>query len=406
MLCMEEKRKFEFLRMPAHSDKAITIATIVLALFGGVMVVSASMGLYEGLKLVIVAIKMAAFTAIGYVCMLRFAKTFTFEKAKKNIYIIILATIASLGLCLMFDGAGGAKAWIKIPVSVIEITIQPSEFAKISAMLIVAVFMCDIKQTYKGRFKGIWDMCGFAIVTLFAFFVIIAAPFLQADFGSAVVLFLIICACFMVPQHPNLSAWQKIILVTGILGVFGYVIMFFTGFGETIIRHLPLQEYQINRILSAINPFIDQYNTGYQLINGLIAFASGGLFHGVGFGDSVRKHTNFPAANTDFILSIIVEELGIPGFLIIAICYVTIIVCLFKHAFKLKSEKGRCILVGVAMYLFIHFFFNVGGETGLIPLTGVPLLMISNGGSSTVSSMIAIGIAQAVIDQKEQGLLK
>ena len=146
-----------------------------------------------------------------------------------------------------------------------------------------------------------------------------------------------------------------------------------------------MADYQKNRILSAVNPFTDLYNTGYQLVNGLVSFASGG-WKGLGFGNSVRKYTDFPAANTDLI-----------GFGLIFIPYMIIIIQLFRYAMKMESERGRIILVGTAMYLMVHCLFNIGGVTGMIPLTGVPLLMISSGGSSTLSFMLSIGLAQAVI---------
>ena len=157
-----------------------------------------------------------------------------------------------------------------------------------------------------------------------------------------------------------------------------------------------MADYQKNRILSAVNPFTDLYNTGYQLVNGLVSFASGG-WKGLGFGNSVRKYTDFPAANTDFILAIVVEETGLIGFGLIFIPYMIIIIQLFRYAMKMESERGRIILVGTAMYLMVHCLFNIGGVTGMIPLTGVPLLMISSGGSSTLSFMLSIGLAQAVI---------
>ena len=122
--------------------------------------------------------------------------------------------------------------------------------------------------------------------------------------------------------------------------------------------------------------------------------------------DTIRKYTDFPASNTDFILAIVIEELGFMGFLLIAICYMVIIIRLYKYAFKMKNEKGRIVLVGVATYLFVHFLFNVGGVTGFIPLTGVPLLMISAGGTSTSTTMVAIGLGQAIISQYRQGVIE
>ena len=194
-------------------------------------------------------------------------------------------------------------------------------------------------------------------------------------------------------------------MVIGLAVILGLAVFMLTPYGEAIIGMLPLQEYQINRIYSSINPFSDQYGSGYQLINGLVSFASGGWF-GVGFGNSVRKYTNFPAANTDFILAIIVEELGFIGFLMILVPYCIIIFRLMNYALKIRNEKAKIILIGVAMYFLLHFILNVGGVTGLIPLTGVPLLMISAGGSSTLAAMSALGIAQAIISRYKRGLIE
>ncbi|MDD6369281.1 FtsW/RodA/SpoVE family cell cycle protein, partial [Galactobacillus timonensis] len=188
------------------------------------------------------------------------------------------------------------------------------------------------------------------------------------------------------------------------VGIAG-IIYLLTPAGIQLVEMLPIADYQKNRFISAFNPFADQYDTGYQLINGLISFASGG-WRGLGFGNSVRKYTSFPAANTDFILAIVVEEMGMIGFLLIFIPYLIILCRLFHYALHMKSEKGRIILIGTAMYLLIHCLFNIGGVTAMIPLTGVPLLMISSGGSSTLAFMVSIGLAQAVISQYRKGLIQ
>jgi cell division protein FtsW len=150
---------------------------------------------------------------------------------------------------------------------------------------------------------------------------------------------------------------------------------------------------------------VDKYDSGYQLVNGLIAFASGGWF-GKGFGNSVRKYTDFPAASTDSILSIIVEELGFVGFLFMILMFAIIILRLLMYARKIKSEKAKIILVGVAMYFMIHIFFNISGITVSLPLTGIPLLLISSGGSSTISAMMALGISQAIIVRYRRGMIQ
>ena len=177
--------------------------------------------------------------------------------------------------------------------------------------------------------------------------------------------------------------------------------LLYTGFGEKIISSV-VTGYKKARFTAMFNPFHDTYGAGYQLINGLISFATGGL-KGRGIGQSIRKYTDFPASNTDFILAIVVEETGMLGFGLLMLLYGTILIQLFRYAIKMKSEAGKMILIGTAMYLLVHMVFNIGGATGLIPLTGVPLLMISAGGSSTWSFMMCIGISQAIISQFNRG---
>ena len=167
--------------------------------------------------------------------------------------------------------------------------------------------------------------------------------------------------------------------------------------GASLIEKMTfLQEYQRNRFISAVDPFYDRYNTGFQLIKGLTSIAIGGWF-GRGFGQSINKYSQFPAANTDYILAILIEELGYIGFLLLMVLYGIIIFRILSYALLIKSEKAKVVLVGTASYLLIHMLLNIGGVTGMIPLTGVPLLMISAGGSSTMAFMMSLGLCQAII---------
>lgn len=395
---MSEKKHFSF-RMPYRYDFIIHLCTLILAVFGLFMVASATMGIASGnvMTLVKTIIKQLAFTVLGYIGMVSMARWFTFERMKKNITLIVMGTLVLLLLALCWE-VGGARAWIKIPFPGQEITIQPSEFAKIVIMLVMATYLGDIRNTRltsRDLLKNpAWIVGGFCFIV----------AILQSDFGSAIVMLGIACILFLIPYHPALVKTQKILFGLMIVGVAG-VIFILTPTGEHLIEILPLKDYQINRFTSALNPFADKYGTGFQLINGLVSFASGG-WQGVGYGNSIQKYTNFPAANTDFILAIVVEELGVFGFLLILICYALIVSRMFMIAMKMKSQRGRMILIGVSMYFFIHFLFNVGGVTGLIPLTGVPLLMISAGGSSTLSVMVAVGMGQAVISQYRCGKIE
>lgn len=394
---MAKNKILSIFKMPPTSDKFINYATLFLSIIGFIMIASATMGeaVNRNMYLIFVVAKQIIFLLGGYFSMIILSKQFNFKILRVNTILLILLTVGALLFTLFFSFSRGARAWIRIPIG-IDVTIQPSEFAKISIMLVIASYLGDVKTRYLKNS----DFYKVPLVfTLISVFIVVV---LQRDLGSGVVMFLIASICVLVPKHKQLRNLQLFIVCAAIVSIISAFVLL-SPIGETIIKDMPfLQTYQKNRFLSSINPFTDRYDTGYQLIHGLIAFASGGFF-GLGFGKSVRKYTNFPEANTDFILAIVVEELGFIGFLAIFIAYLTIIIRLFRYAFLIKSEKAQIVLIGTAMYIFIHFVLNVGGVTGLIPLTGVPLLMISSGGSSTLSLMMAIGLSQGVISKYKQG---
>ena len=166
-----------------------------------------------------------------------------------------------------------------------------------------------------------------------------------------------------------------------------------------------LKPHQLGRITTWLNPLLDEKGDGWQLVNALVAFSNGGLF-GQGFGASRQKYGYIPESHNDFIVAIIYEELGLVGFLLFLIPYCIIIYKMFHYGMKVKETKSKLILYGVGLYFFTHLLVNVGGVSGLIPMTGVPLLLISSGGSSTWAAMIGIGIAQSIIAKYNRDLLK
>lgn len=385
--------------LPAEHDKIINGCMIFLALFGLLMIGSASMGLAvdKPSYLIFTIIKQVIFLIGGMLAMGFLAARFDLDFLRgTSFFSLIILTAVALVSCLFFRASGGAHGWIRIPLPGMELSIQPSEFSKLVVILVVAAYCGDIRRPfYKDS-----EMYMPPLVIIGSYMLIV--QILQKDFGSMSVMMAIAYFCLLIPSHPRLKKLHRVMLGLLILAIVA-IPLILSPYGEKIIVYLPFfQTYQINRFRSALNPFADRYNTGYQLINGLVSFATGG-WKGVGFGSSVRKYTDFPAANTDFILSIIVEELGFLGFLLIFIPYCMIIFRLLNYAQKIKSEKAKIILVGTAMYIVIHSIFNIGGVTGLIPLTGVPLLLISAGGSSALALMCGIGLAQAVIIRYRRG---
>ena len=385
-----EKRKFRFLRMPIGSDLTIFVCTITLALFGLVMSVSAGMtyATVDLNPLVMATIRHFAFFLISYFFMYVAASLFNFNLARKLLFIIVITTAIALLLPLLFDPVNGAHRWIRI----MNFTIQPSEFAKVVMIVLIAIYLGDLKVTKR---KG-WDIVKAPFFILCIYGAIIL--FLQNDFGTALVIGAIAVICFLVPSNRCIRGFQRLVMA-GTAVLVPLIVFLMSNRGIEFIRQTGLiRPWRLARIEMAGNPFTDRFNTGYQLVNSLIAFSNGGWF-GVGLGRSIQKYGYLPEARTDFILAIIVEELGFVGAMFIFILYAFLIYRLFYYAFKIESEKGKIVLIGTAMYLFIHLVFNVGGVIGLIPLTGIPLLLISSGGSSTMAVFLAIGICQAVISK-------
>lgn len=395
----KKQKKHFSIRLVRGSDIWIHLAMIFLMIFGLVMIGSASMGLAVGNNgyLVKTVVKQAGFLILGYIIMTWLSRKFTMDFFKSSWFpgLMILMEVLLLS-CLAFRGTNGARAWIRIPLPGLDVSIQPSEFAKIMTMLIVAGYTGDITRHFKKKRELLLKPILFIGIYVFT------VAILQSDFGSAMVIFIIACVCFLIPSHPQMHGFQVFLRICFWIAVVAAIVILSPG-GSKFIESLSfLHAYQKKRFESAINPFQDQYGSGYQLVNGLVSFATGGWF-GKGFGNSIRKYTDFPEANTDFILAIVVEELGFAGFLVLMAAYCVIIFRLLAYAMKIHNEKAKIILVGTATYFLVHIFVNIGGVTGLIPLTGIPLLMISSGGSSTLSIMMAVGISQAVIGQYKRG---
>jgi len=235
-------------------------------------------------------------------------------------------------------------------------------------------------------------------VFIVCFFIILLV---QMDFGSAMIFLLITAFCCLIPKHPGFKTMQILVVI----GIILFILLMFYGLTEDgikLLSNFPALSHQITRFKAAADPFLNRYGTGYyDLVNSLIAFNTGGL-KGVGLGRSLRKYGYISAADTDFIMAVIVEELGIGGFLFVFVGYAALIGIIWYYALKMKDERSKITLIGIAMYFMLYFIFNIGGVTCFLPLTGIPLLLISKGGSSTLSCMIAIGIVQALIVKEKE----
>ena len=381
-------------------DKGIYISVFILAVFGIIMIGSASIGsVTSSEKTVTLAIKnmstRTVYVIAGAVVMIFIARVF------KTRYIdyttsmkLYLLGIILMTICRFWSDSHGSHAWIKFGGA---FSIQPAEFMKIAMILIMSYFLTESDKAFvvKGRFKTAALKAAFYkekflkcvfLPMLLVFIAAVVGVFIQKDFGTTVILVGICFVCFIGTPRQYFKKYKKMVWI-----FIGGCAVILTIIGTTV-----LQPYQLGRIYSWLDPMSDPYNNSYQLVNALIAFSDGGLF-GLGFGNSTQKYGYIPEAHNDFIGAIIYEELGIIGLGLVIIPTCVIIFKLLKYSNEVKENKSRIILLGVSSYFFLHLIINLGGVSGLIPMTGVPLLLISAGGSSTVSAFVAIGIAQAII---------
>lgn len=321
-------------------------------------------------------------------------------------------TIYAIGLVSMivcaFWTVKGTHAWIKLG----PISIQPAEFMKIAMILCLSFFLTEheatfIKDEIKNKnepekikrklYREKLEKC--IILPLILVVTVIGVGVLvQKDFGSTVILALICFMCFISTPRKYYKKYKRIawmiIIVAWAIIIVAFVIIFYLE----NLENIDLGGYKFARISSWLNPMEDPLGSSYQLVNSLIAFSNGGLF-GLGYGNSKQKFGYVPEAHNDFIGAITYEELGIIGLALIVVPTCIIIFKLLKYSNEVKENKSKVILIGIASYFFFHLLVNLGGVSGFIPMTGVPILLVSDGGSSTVSAFIAIGIAQSIISK-------
>ncbi len=361
--------KSSLLQPKKRGDILIPIIVITLSLFGGLMIYSASSysaEIYTGDKFYYLK-KQAYGFLIGLAGMIFFS-VFDYKKLLKFRYAVIIIALILLGLVFTTLGVEnyGAKRWIGVG----GITIQPSEIAKFAFVIFTAgYFYKNVDRTK--TFKGILP-----VILL----------------GGLI--------CLLIMLEPNMS-------ITVCVGALLIVMLYASGvnFKYLLIIIIPLlvlapaliilEPYRLKRLLAFINPWASPKGEGYQLLQSLYALGSGG-FLGVGLFNSRQKYRFLPFAESDFILSIIGEELGFLGVLILFLVFAFLIWRGFKTAIKCKNYFGFLLAVGITFIFAVQIGVNALVVSGSIPPTGLPLPLISAGNTSLIVFMCAFGILYSV----------
>ena len=279
--------------------------------------------------------------------------------------------------------ATGAKNWVSFSGYTL---FQPSEFMKISYILMLAYVIVMFTKKYKDRERTI----GLDFLLIF-WMIIFTIPVLvllalQSDLGTAMVFIAIFSGLVLLSG----VSWKIIIpvLVSVASAITGFLAIFITKDGRTFMHQLGMPTYQINRILAWLNPFDYAQTTTYQQAQGQIAIGSGGVF-GQGYNVS---NLLIPVRESDMIFTVIAEDFGVIGSVVVITLYLLLIYRMLKITLKSNNQFYTYISTGFIMMLLFHIFENIGAVTGLLPLTGIPLPFISQGGSAIISNLIGVGL--------------
>ncbi len=423
-------------------DFIIVICVLILTAIGVTFIYSSGIDANGILKISIYE-KQIAWASVGFVLMIVVA-LLDYRRSKRFIKFLAPALILVL-LYTQFFGStlNNARSWLKIG----KIFIQPSEFGKL-------IFMCFLAW-YLEKSKKDTPQKRFAI-SLVIMIVPVLLILIQPDFGTAMVyipIFLFMCLIAGIPIRyimavltvgvltilfTILPVWEKeihqkavpiirlltnkklfmvmvaaslVVTLTSLLGLiflkkqYFYWIMYVSGLFllallGSIAAGKVLKEYQIKRLIIFINPNIDLRDAGWHIVNSQIAIGSGG-FKGKGFMMGTQSHYKFlPQQSTDFIFSIMAEESGFLGCMVVLVSYLLILLRIIRTMRKINDDYGIYICAGVLGMLFFHFIVNVGMVMGIMPITGIPLPFVSYGGSTYLMNSMALGLVMSARSRK------
>ncbi|MFZ5824254.1 MAG: rod shape-determining protein RodA [Bacillota bacterium] len=360
------------LRLLRNLDKLLVIVIAALIAIGLVVISSAARGFIgpEGASGFV--IKQAVAAVLGTI-VLSVILLFDYSEFGRMWTFIYGTNLVLLGAVLAIGKTtNGAQAWIGLG----PVHIEPGEYGKVMLILTLAHQISRMD-----RVQSIWDLISIGLHVLPP----LALIMLQPDLGTALVYVCITAAMLFVAGFP---LW-KLALLGGapVAGVVGWVVAHL-HWGVPII----LEEYQIKRLTNFINPLADISGSGYQVFQSIIGIGSGGLW-GKGLYQGTQNQLGFlPEQHTDFIFSVVGEELGFAGGLVILVLFMLLIWRIMVAAGQSKDRYGSLIATGVAAMIFFHVLENVGMTMGVMPVTGIPLPFVSYGGSSLMTNLMAMGL--------------
>lgn len=353
-----------------HYDYWLILASFSLLAVGFLLLASASLGisdkLYHGSFHFLS--RQAVYIVVGMVAMF-VVKQIPLRFWERNNGYLLLASMFLLMLVLV-PGIGrevnGSTRWIGLGIA----SLQVSEFAKFAVVIYSAGYLLRRQDEVRESIKGF-------IKPLILLGIISGLLLLEPDFGAIVVMILTMLGMMYL---AGARLWQFIILLLLIVGVLGTLAV--------------VSPYRLMRLTSFLNPWAKPFDSGYQLVQSLIAFGRGGIF-GTGLGNSIQKLFYLPEAHTDFLFAVLAEEFGIFGQTIVLGLFSFFVVHTFslgRMAAKAKNWFASYLAYGLGLLIGLQVIINVGVNVGLLPTKGLTLPFMSYGGSSMLFNCIIIGV--------------
>lgn len=418
-------------------DKYLLIYVILLSIIGVLFIHSATYQSDMTLNLQSSSVKQVFFLLIGFMLMLG-VSMINYKKLAEHSTLLFFICLLILLYTLIFGKVvNGSKRWISIGNL---ITLQPSEFTKILMIIVFANFL--------DRFRDKLNNILYVLVALFLFFLPAILVFLQPDLGTALVFVPVMLSMFFI-GGLDFKYFLAILIIGGLSVFIPFILTLISVFDETniliqtlsqssnilaavlfffaitasvftinirlqnkflnnlvyfcfitsiglslslIVNNYLLKDYQRKRLLAFINPEIERWGMGYNVIQSQITVGSGKLI-GKGWLEGTQGQLGFlPARSTDFIFSVVGEEVGFIGSSIVILIFFLLISRLIKITKDVKDNLGGLITVGITTMFAMQIIVNIGMTIGVVPVTGLPLPFLTSGGSTLWASLISIGI--------------
>ncbi len=344
-----------------HIDFPLLLGIVALCSIGLVVLYSAS---NQNIDLVY---RQAIKLVIAMVIMLVVAQLPPADIARSSLWLYLIGIVLLILVLFYGDVGKGAQRWLDLKI----FRFQPSELMKLSVPMMIAFYLSD--KSLPPNFSRILLVCVFIVVP-----VLLIAK--QPDLGTAL---LVGTAGFAVLFIAGIS-WRLLMA------------MFVLAAAAAPLLWYSMHDYQKRRVLTFINPENDPLGAGYHTIQSKIAIGSGG-FYGKGWLEGTQSHLEFlPERSTDFIFAVFCEEFGMLGVLLLLCIYLFIIARGLYIAVNAQHTYGRLLASALTLTFFVYVFVNMGMVTGQLPVVGVPLPLVSHGGTSIVTLMAGFGILMAI----------